>query len=282
MKLNGVVVLYKPENEVITNLLSYSSLLNKLYVIDNSETTNTHLVGELQKIINSEYIELRENKGIAYAFNLAAEKSITQGVQWLLTMDQDSKFEDSYFERFIEDFRTIDKTNVGIFAPFNGIYRYEHELKKGIIETNRVISSGNLINLDAYSTVGGFDEKLFIDFVDHDYCFKLRKSGYKILVDYNISLNHKLGNLKIISFLGKKRLVMDHNPLRKYYITRNRLEIIRRYFLFYKQDVIKMVFMFFYELFFMLFFEDKKLLKLKMIYLGIIDNIGGRFGKYSH
>jgi len=279
MKINGIVVLYNPDKSVINNISSYAYLLEKLFVIDNSESNNYQIIKEINKNNNTEYIGLGENKGIAYAFNLAAKKSIAEGVNWLLTMDQDSSFKDNSFEKFIEDFENVDKNNLAIFAAFHGIYRYDYEVKKGIIEANRVISSGNLIDLDAYSVIGGFDDKLFIDFVDHDYCFKSRKCGYKILVDYNVTLNHKLGDIININFWGKKRLVMNHSPLRKYYMTRNRLEIVRRYLLVFPKESVKILYMFFYETLFMLFVERKRATKIKMIIMGFYDFFRRSFGK---
>ncbi len=35
MTINGVVVLYKPDRQVIENIKSYQSFCNKLFVIDN-------------------------------------------------------------------------------------------------------------------------------------------------------------------------------------------------------------------------------------------------------
>ena len=29
--------------------------------------------------------------------------------------------------------------------------------------------------------IGGFDETMFIDFVDFDFCYRLKKEGYEIL-----------------------------------------------------------------------------------------------------
>ena len=44
----------------------------------------------------------------------------------------------------------------------------------------RVIASGNIINLQAWNKVGRFDNSLFIDEVDHDFCHRLTQEKYKI------------------------------------------------------------------------------------------------------
>jgi len=78
----------------ITQMKSYLEFLQTLYVIDNSEIPNSNIVDELCKFDKKvKYIACGENKGIAYALNLGATLAIESGADWLLTMDQDSRFE---------------------------------------------------------------------------------------------------------------------------------------------------------------------------------------------
>src|SRR5437016_4565785 len=58
-------------------------------------------------------------------------------------------------------------------------------------ETEHLITSGSIINLAART--GGFDEHLFIDMVDIEYCYKSIAAGYKIIQFKNILLEHRLG-----------------------------------------------------------------------------------------
>jgi len=45
--------------------------------------------------------------------------------------------------------------------------------------------------------VGGFEEKLFIDFVDHEYCFKIKMAGHRILQTSSSILLHRIGEAKL-------------------------------------------------------------------------------------
>ena len=60
MKLNlaGVIVLYNPNEAVLTSINSYINEINKLYVVDNSENVNVKVIEEeiLKKDLEANYI----------------------------------------------------------------------------------------------------------------------------------------------------------------------------------------------------------------------------------
>ena len=93
MKIDAVVVLYNPVKNVLENIKTYSPVVNKVYVIDNSTNVDEELVKLIQKEIkNLEYVSLNGNQGIAKALNVGLKKAIDDKADYCLTMDQDSKF----------------------------------------------------------------------------------------------------------------------------------------------------------------------------------------------
>ena len=89
MKLAGVVVLYNPDQKVIQNITSYINEVDVLYLVDNSSKDNSLLFTHEK----AKYIPLHGNTGIAHALKVGATKAIDNGFHYLLTMDQDSMFE---------------------------------------------------------------------------------------------------------------------------------------------------------------------------------------------
>ncbi|TEB40741.1 glycosyltransferase family 2 protein, partial [Flavobacterium circumlabens] len=88
---------------------------------------------------------------------------------------------------------------------------------KSIKEDNEpiiVMTSGNIVNLKIHEKIGGFEEKLFIDYVDIEYCLKLKKEGYSIANLPNVLLQHELGDSKRTSFLFVKAIVTNHSSIR--------------------------------------------------------------------
>lgn len=239
MKYAGVVVLYNPDKEIYINIKSYISEVDKLYVVDNTEEKNMKKMKFTDKKI--QYIPLKENKGIAYALNKGAKEAIKDGYEWLLTMDQDSKFENNSLKKmkkfieelkekkFIRDIVDYDYKKLGLVSPLHKTLKNK---KDEIFDLSRplvVMTSGNLISLEAYKKVNGFKDWLFIDAVDFDFCLNLREHDYEIIQINSAEMNHNLGDLVKHNFLGKTVYTSNHNTLRRYYITRNRHYLYEMY-----------------------------------------------------
>lgn len=269
----GVTVLYNPTEEIFGNINSYLNGLNKLYLVDNSEKENEKLKDKFIKFSSKiEYIKMNGNEGIAKALNIAKNRAIEENYNWLLTMDQDSKFKNNDFFKMLNLVKKYFNKNIAIFSPFHktigSIYETEDILKKDVVMT-----SGNLLNLKIAQKVGDFEEKFFIDEVDHDYCYRIKKLGYEIIVLNKIILNHNLGNIKKYRFFS----VTNHNYIRRYYITRNRLYMIKKY-PFLKERYIKEILK---ETIKIILVEKDKIKKLKMTYLGVKDFKNNTTGKIN-
>lgn len=90
--------------------------MDKVYIIDNSSNNNSSLI----KIIpNAVYIPNYNNLGIAKALNQGCEAAKQDGFDWVLTMDQDSFFEETQLNKFISIFNdsTLSDNSIKSFAP---------------------------------------------------------------------------------------------------------------------------------------------------------------------
>ena len=151
-------------------------------------------------------------------------------IDWMITLDQDSILSEDYIEIV---YKYLKGKNVAIYCPV--IYDRNRDIidktsvtKKGntlysIVEVDKCITSGAIYNVNIWESLGGFNEKLFIDGVDFEYCFRAKKSGYKIYQISELKLNHSIGNGKVFKFGIMHVGVHNHSPFRKYYIARNRI-----------------------------------------------------------
>ena len=120
MKIHGAVVLYHPSQEVFSCVDSYISYVEKLWVMDNSERKNWDFVKAFCENPKCRYIDLQGNQGIARALNIAAKRAMEEGADWLLTMDQDSQFEEGSFSRLVSSLSEIPcLEKVGIVSPLH-------------------------------------------------------------------------------------------------------------------------------------------------------------------
>lgn len=278
MHLAGVVVLYNPGRDVVENIKTYIEDLDVLYAIDNSSKNNSDVIS-FEKI---EYIPLMENKGIAEALNIAADKAINNGYKYLVTMDQDSKFHSNGLREmklFIEN--DIHRENVGIYSPFHKTAISDPVPNEAYSSPLVIMTSGNIINLNIYKKIEGFKSWMFIDCVDFEYGLNLRKHGYDIKRINTIFLEHELGNYEIKKIFGRKVICDNHGPLRRYYIVRNSFYLYDMYHDLYPEycdAVIKEVKRSFL---YATVFEKQGIKKLVFMIRGYLDYQKGIKGKYD-
>ena len=93
------------------------------------------------------------------------------------------------------------------------------------------ITSGSLLNIEICKKLGGFDEKLFIDEVDFDYCYRCILAGYKIYQFDHVYLTHRIGKSIKTGYFSviKRSNRVVHNPTRVYYMVRNHLYMSSKY-----------------------------------------------------
>lgn len=231
----AAVVLYYPDNQdLLRNIHSYLPQVEAVYAVDNSpeapvRAATQQLLNQLEGAVLY-YLPNERNEGIAAALNKAAAMALEQGKQWLLTMDQDSYFEEQDIRYYLEEAEKMVAAHaaVAILAPAVQAVPGSSEVYRKV---HSVITSGSLLNLQVWKTVGGFDEKLFIDEVDHEYCYRVQEQGYEVIQLIQVRMHHQLGRKKSGGYLGaiarKNRTI--HSPQRVYFMVRNYLYVRKKY-----------------------------------------------------
>lgn len=267
------IVSYNPDIcRLKENINSIKRQIDCLLIVDNG----SHNIDEIDKISVQEnivLIKIGENKGIAYALNKICEYFYKKNYNWVITLDQDSVSP----QNLVLELSKYISYNIGIIGP-QIIYRNNEDDSElqgmGKVESVQwIITSASLTNIRAWYSIGGFDEKLFIDSVDKDFCLRLKMKDFKVLRVNNIGLIHELGNLKCQRILGKNVYVTHHSPQRKRYMTRNCIYLKHK--LGYGKPIIyitKLILK-------VLFFEKKKYINIKSIFKGVYDGIRGNTGK---
>lgn len=217
----AVVVWYHPTAAMRANIDSYIGHVRHVVIVDNSEENNEALTHDLPA--NCTYLPMGKNKGIASALNKGCRAAFQQGAQWVLTMDQDSCWEEeqlkTYF-RLANAYPAIGQT--GVFSPRQDYISHFREYEQVYEEKIAVMTSGCLLSREGFAATGGFRDELFIDEVDNEYCMHIRRKGMKVVVINHAFLAHELGELRTIRIMGIwKKEYIDHAPFRFYYMTRN-------------------------------------------------------------
>jgi rhamnosyltransferase len=283
-KPDGIVVLYNPDESVWSNIASYIDYVGLLYVVDNSEQKNLILVEKIKNHPSAVYIDNKSNLGIASALNRGAKEAINHSASWLLTMDQDSRFDKTSLQTLVAFAYSLPEDHkVGVLSPVHKTVNVDVPIIKDdilTVEVDSVMASGNLIYLKAFQSVGGFLEKYFIDCVDHEYCLRLKVNGFKVILHNESILEHNLGDIESRSFLGRKIYYTNHSAIRRYYITRNRLDLIFRYGIKFPSFSFKEFVKLLTEISKIILFERNKFKKVLFSMKGCWHFFFGRFGRF--
>lgn len=233
IKIAAIVILYNPDKDVINNIKSYYKYVDEIFVYDNTETTRLD-DAYFKGLPNITYFHDYFNNGISKALNAGCEVCLKKGFDWVLTMDQDTCFSIETIENYIRCFTEFNsKETVAAFGTNYKRTPSESSDSCSYKDAERLITSGMLVNLANYKKVGGFDEALFIDLVDDDYCIAAKKKGLRLIQFTNIYITHNLGtavyrsSIKSLFLIKKKKEI--HPPLRCYYMYRNLLYIEAKY-----------------------------------------------------
>lgn len=283
MDIAAVIIVYHPGKSIIENILSYSTFTKQVYVMDNSESGSPEFTQEINNLSNCVYINSGENKGIPERLNQASKLAKQAGFSWLLTMDQDSFFTRTNMIAYQSCFITYPgKNTVAMF----GVQFENPTLLSDTCsteKTDRLITSGSIVNLDLLDAIGGFDEKLFIDEADTEYCYKAILKGYDIVQFKNIFLEHNLGKTSyhrsFKDFSKTPRTI--HSPFRLYYMTRNFLYLRSKYEKQLPDSVAKSKQALFNKIKNNLLYNKNRFQVIKYIVTGFFDYKKNKMGKYG-
>ena len=273
-KVIAGIVTFNPNIERLKeNVNAISPQVEKIIVVDNG-SENIKLINQLKsdKII---IFANKRNLGIAEALNQVMEYAYQNAYNWVITLDQDSITPDN----FINDSSTqFDTPNVAQIVPiiYDENVKVYYDLGTKVDnahfqEVNKSITSASITNVTIWKKIGKFDSDLFIDYVDYDYCMKIKLHGYKILRNNKKVLFHELGSSEMRRFLFFKIRVSNHSSFRKYYIARNIVIFIKKYK--YNSRPFTELLRLLKVVLLTIFFEKGKLIKLKSIFKGILDGM---------
>lgn len=288
-KVAAIIISYNPDNNLLDSVNLLVNQVEKIIIVDNGSESekkrNINLIKEIDKQ-KIEAIFNEENLGIATALNIGVRKALSQGYNWILTMDQDSKASSNMVEKMLEVYNKIDererKEILSIFPNFvdERIQSIEENSNMNSYEyVDADITSGNLLRAEVFDKVGFFDDSLFIDLVDTDFCMRLNEENIKMIKVRDAILYHSLGESQTVKSIFGKFNTSNHSALRRYYMTRNRFYTWEKYKdlnsftlnrdkKLFKKEFIKII-----------LGEKDKINKIKMVFKGYKDYKKGIRGK---
>lgn len=276
-----LIILYNPKESDFAHLQKLASLYDGVVVDNSSQPLPQYSIGRFK------YHCFGQNRGIAFAHNyglriIMQDPTITH----VVILDQDSRVPTQYIPQIISYFQSINH-EVGYLAALGPtiIQKYTQEVYQSaifrdqyltpqFIKRNEIIASGACISIEAFRNVGLEDERLFIDFVDSEWCFRAWNKGWKCGITPCLQLKHMVGRGEL--HIGS-HIISLSAPFRYYYQYRNLLLLWRRKYVpirFKINWTIKFILRFLY----FPLFVNKGWQCWKFMYRGIWHGIMGKTG----
>ena len=212
MRFCACVIAYYPDEQLLRkNVACYREFAEKVFIWQNTPMRDRHELDSLGD--NVEWLGEADNVGISRALNAVLRRCQEAGIDYLLTMDQDSQFVDfSYFLHQIES--QLPAERILSFAPVTP----GESAAPGCFEPkNYVITSGSMVNVPLALSIGGYREDFLVDGIDMDFCFKAHQAGLQTVMVGGAELSHRFGETVKV---GDKEIV-SYPPKRLYAIVKS-------------------------------------------------------------
>lgn len=234
--LIAVAILFYPNAEDLAAFIPrVTAAVDALVVVDNTPGGCGHDFGVCERLF---YVPLNENRGIAAAHNVGICRAIRAGASQILLLDQDSviapetvqalrlalqglqaqgglvaavgaSYVETHTDRIVHAMRVAGKRVVAEACPEAG----------APVETDILISSGSLINVESLRVVGLMSEALFIDYVDLEWCLRAKAHGWRCFIVPDARMTHTIGSARVRTASGN--LLSLHSNFRLHYQVRN-------------------------------------------------------------
>jgi rhamnosyltransferase len=243
----AVVVSFHPEMPILDSLLA--SLLDQvelLVLVDNGGGAD-YLAADASLRERVCYLPLGENKGLGFALNAGFAEAVQKGMRFMVTFDQDSHAQPDLIERLQQamdnakrlddkaiavspaffDRRDGKEINFPFYTSVGGSIKpvFESDNAHGLVKADALITSGMFVDVQAWVQGIKYDEGMFVDFTDTEWCFRVRDRGYSLYGCLQVQMGHALSDAPPVKFLGLS--FFRYSPVRRYFFFRNTVAVCR-------------------------------------------------------
>lgn len=238
----ATIIIYDPNwNRLKKAIYAIGKQVDRLVLFENGIFGTSEYIQNNIKALSTN-IEVRtalENMGIAAALNKVCEYAMGNDVKWIVTLDQDSIVADNFIDEYKKSiWLNSDKCMAYVPTVIDENYPDEKHIPKKKEDLMFSITSGMMIDLEYFKELGGFNERLFIDFVDFDYCIRGYNNNFFIKEVPTTYIMHQLGDMSVKNIMGKTLRLTNHSPYRNYFYVRNGIYLMITYCNKYSMDIL--------------------------------------------
>jgi rhamnosyltransferase len=278
----AIIVTFHPDEGFPNRLERVQSQFPLVIIVDNASLPSA-LPGNRPGLPNVHFVTNRTNLGIAAALNQGVELAGQRGFEWVVTLDQDTILATEMLATLLDVYQKSGGGNVMIGSNYRDVHRRRNfirceDIQTAFQERKTLITSGTLMPLSLFKTIGFFREDYFIDSVDHEFCLRARAHGFRILISCRPVMEHSIGALVKNASRLRQFMSFNHSPTRKYYMARNIIATVKSYLLQEPLWSFRQGWRLLSIFASILLFENEKLKEVKSFMVGVVHGINGKMG----
>ncbi len=283
----AVIVTHHPDATLERFLASLRPQVGALLIVDNRSTDEERaVIRQLRDAYSLDLIENSRNQGLGSALNTAV-RWIEQRpeLRFALFFDQDGFVRDGFVGELMSEYYSHSpEEHIYLVMPCM-IDRDSGQLMPPRTHRGRYFvaqTAGSFVSIDTFSKAGYYDENLFIEWVDYEHCIRMDSRGYRIARSANAVLYHRPGHPSTHSLLGLRKVITSNSsPVRKYYLLRNTLFVLKEYGLRYPRWFLGIAWGTVKGMGRSLIFENNRRNKLVMYCQAVVDFSRSRYGDHA-
>ncbi|WP_316833815.1 glycosyltransferase family 2 protein [Pedobacter nutrimenti] len=297
----AVIVTFNPDLDLfLRQLMSLVKQVDLIIVVDNDSKNIDQIElllnsDNLKDILKSCLLKNASNVGLGKAQNDGIKLAISKSATHVLLFDQDSVLNEGFVEGLIASEIGLKKGGFKVAAVgptyYNELTGEIYPITKYIgpfieriqpeddpVQATFLIASGCLISVDIFDKIGYMNEDLFIDYIDVEWSFRAKSLGYGVYATPLAKMSHTIGDNRI-SIFG--RTISVHSPLRRYYLFRNSIYMVKNPSISIGYKIREVVFNTFRFIVFLVLSNDRGMY-FKYSFSGFKDGFKGVIGKCPH
>ena len=226
----AIIPTYHPDLDFPSRLELVTTQVGCVIVVDDSAC---HVIASrLQPLAtvhrNVVVLHNAHNCGLAASLNKGVREAKKLGYRWLLTLDDDTIVRQDMCRQLANSWAILSQTlPLGVLAMSWRQVSTRNTSATGAWRDKRmVITSGSLMSMETFDSVGPFRDEFIIDSVDSDYCLRVRAHGMRVIEVARQGFTQRLGHPRTVEWGPFRFTLQEHSPMRTYYRIRNSTALV--------------------------------------------------------
>ena len=234
------IVIYRPDHSQLSALLSGIGVERRVFAFLNGPPDEgTEEI--LERVVNIRQIRSPQNIGLGAGLNAVMSAARDEGFSTIVLFDQDSVPTTSLIDQLAERWGHLIAAGhqLAALGPRLGVpsgqgykairYAWRGEnLAPEVAAVDFLPTSGSLVSINVWKTIGPFRADYFIGSIDVEWGFRAWSRGYSSVCLLDVEMAHRWGAPVKDLGHGWRPQIVRQSDLRTFYYVRNSVDLLQQ------------------------------------------------------